>query len=192
MARSDYFLTWQLIFAYRFDLNLKLFIAFDRPGLYFQVATVILLVPVILFFLCVLVAINTQMKHKAYRISNYMYTGYYVIGYSFVLLERVIAILWCMVVFQAFVCDSHSTNTVGEYVSTPFEKCWTSEHITYLIFAVFSAACYLTMVTLSCLLFSLSTFNSPLPWVDALVLVRLLVFVQKCVISAFLVFDPQV
>ncbi|MDR3547587.1 MAG: hypothetical protein P4M11_04825 [Candidatus Pacebacteria bacterium] len=159
---------------------------------YLQVTPVIFAVPVVLFALCVILAFNSRLKHKPYRTSNYMYAGYYVLGYGLVLLERVLVMPWLMLVVQTFVCGKRTKNLAGEFVDTTFSGCWGATHIVYATYACLAATIYAVMVAVSCALYCLDFFNSPLPWVDEPALIRVLALTQKITIAAALVFDPKV
>eukprot|EP00826_Nyctotherus_ovalis_P057010 TRINITY_DN7788_c0_g1_i1.p1 TRINITY_DN7788_c0_g1~~TRINITY_DN7788_c0_g1_i1.p1 ORF type:complete len:142 (+),score=12.22 TRINITY_DN7788_c0_g1_i1:67-492(+) len=129
---------------------------------------------------------------KIHIVSTAKILGYNLLGFSYVLFEKILAVPFMMCALKVFACGEPKANAVGETVSSGFTECWTTGHILFAIFSVFSMICFVTILAFSLLMLSISYLESPLPWADDQLLARAIVVIEKLVMCLIIIFDPDV
>lgn len=164
----------------------------DSHDLFFYITPLVLSYPVVILLLSVVMACFSKLKHKTHIVSTAKIVAYNVLGFSYVLCEKILAVPFMMCALKVFVCGEPKVNAVGETVSSGFTECWTTGHILFAVLSVFSLICFIAILAFSLLMLSISYLESPLPWADDQLLARAIVTIEKLVTCIIIIFDPDV
>ena len=97
-----------------------------------------------------------------------------------------------MIALRVFVCNSTEENIGGEVTNSGFTKCWGTEQLIFSAFSIISLAFFLGLLLISLIGMSLNYFQSPLPWADDHIFIRILILTQKLGMVILLLYDYEV
>jgi len=136
--------------------------------------------------------IFTKFKHKTYIAPTGKVICYNILGFSYILCEKIFLVPIIMCSIRVFVCGPIKMNAVKETVSSAFTECWTIGHILFCVLSIFSLISFILLLIFSLLMLSISYLESPLPWADDQLLVRIILVIEKIVMCIIIIFDPEV
>ena len=97
-----------------------------------------------------------------------------------------------MVICCIFYCSDTVINIGGEQVDIVIKQCWSAIHIAFCVVSIVAAICLIQMLLMSFFFLSLNYLESPVPWSDDSLLVRLVAVIEKIILAIILTFDPKV